>query len=297
MAVAAGGCAVLAAATAPAPSPRPAAAAAAEPQHRAALIVDTGREVRRICVRFAEDFISGAELLVRAKNVDPVFREYAGKGKAVCALCGVGCPADDSCLTCGGNDYWSYSRAPAGSSKFQLSGAGASSTRIRDGDVEGWRWSNGLVPAYASVDQVCGPAPGATSTTAAAAAPTSTTAAAAGSPTPTTAPGEAVRANRNTTSTSSAPTGGDTPTSLVAAAPPTSTTGAVESDDDSDDTAAPPTVPTGTTSGGGGAPLVTAGVLVAALLGWAAWLRRTRTARSEVAAITATSDRRTQEAP
>lgn len=153
---------VVALAASPAGPVAPVAAAAA-PQHRAAVVVDTGTEVRRVCVRFSEDFISGAELLIRA-STDPVFRDYSGKGKAVCSLCGVGCPPDESCLTCGGDTYWTYGRAPKGSNRFSLSGGGASSTRVRDGDVDGWRWSKGLVPAYASIEQICGPETSTTTT-------------------------------------------------------------------------------------------------------------------------------------
>ena len=155
--VAAACLAPLAAASSP-----PAAGAQAPAPHRAAVIVDTGDQLKRVCVRFPESSISGAEALRRA-NVQPVFRTFPGKGEAVCALCGTGCRADESCLTCDRSGrFWAYSRAPAGSSSFHLSGSGASNTRVRDGDVEGWRWSKGQAPAYASVEQVCGGPPAAT---------------------------------------------------------------------------------------------------------------------------------------
>ena len=156
-----------------APRPPDAAAAGGAAEHRVAVIVDTGTLVKSVCVRFAEESITGIEALQRA-SVDPVTRAFAGKGAAVCSLCGTGCPADESCLTCdAGGRFWSYSRATAGTSSLRASGVGASSTAVRDGDVEGWRWGVGGTPAFASVEQVCGQVvPAATSTTAAAAAVT-----------------------------------------------------------------------------------------------------------------------------
>jgi hypothetical protein len=115
-----------------APEPRPNAV-----EHRAAVVVHTGSQVFTGCVRFSEDSISGKEALERA-DMRPVFRMYSGQGTAVCALCGKGCPADDSCLTCGGDNYWAYHRARAASAAYTPSQAGVSSTRVRDGDVEGW---------------------------------------------------------------------------------------------------------------------------------------------------------------
>lgn len=173
-----------------------AAVAQPPPEHRAAVIVDTGTEVRRVCVRFTEESLTGIEALVRA-GTDPVLRAFAGKGAAVCALCGTGCPGDESCLTCDpAGRFWSYSRAPSGTGALRTSGVGASSTTVRDGDVEGWRWGTGGTPPFATVAEVCGEvaATTTTSTTAAAttvastATTTASTATTAASPV-TTAPG------------------------------------------------------------------------------------------------------------
>lgn len=147
--------AVLAVAFPPEAAPRPLPAAAVE--RRAAVVVHTGDVVKTACVRFTEESISGKEALERAQ-MDPVFRAYSGQGTAVCALCGKGCPADESCLTCGGNNYWSYHRARAGSGAYSPSAAGVSSTRVRDGDVEGWQWGPGTPPPYYTVEQLCPPA-------------------------------------------------------------------------------------------------------------------------------------------
>jgi hypothetical protein len=267
---AAAACAVVAGTTIPSPPAQPAAAAE---EHRAVVIVDTGQEVRRICVRFAEDFLTGQELLIRART-DPVFRQYSGLGAAVCALCGVGCPADESCLTCGGDDHWAYSRAPKGTTTFRLSGGGASSTKVYDGDVEGWRWSNGLLPAYSSVDQVCGPAPDSTTTTASSGGVTAT------SPTP--APTTTTTATRRTTTTrEAARVAGsivETTTTTPPAGEPSTTTTSTEPTDE----AAPPTVPRHDDHGSGSlASMLGFATALAALLRWGVRLRRRRSIPQE----------------
>lgn len=124
------------------------------PLNRVLLIIQTGgasAPVRRVCVRFAEDEISGTEALTRA-DVDVVFKSYGAMGKFVCSILGVG-PTGDDCPTSGQN--WTYSRAPYPAESFSLSSSGASSVRLRDGDVEGWRFAN-APPPYSSVSSVCG---------------------------------------------------------------------------------------------------------------------------------------------
>lgn len=123
--------------------------------HRAAVIIDTGAGVKKICIHFAEASISGLEALQRA-NATPVVQTFGGIGGAVCALCGRGCPAGNTCLTCGAPNFWAYFRAPAGASGFVYSRVGANSTTVHDGDVEGWRWGTGAPPGYIAVAQVCG---------------------------------------------------------------------------------------------------------------------------------------------
>lgn len=266
---------IVAALTGPShPGTRRAVAAAAE--HRAVVVVDTGQEVKRICVRFAEDFLTGQELLIRART-DPVFRQFSGLGAAVCALCGVGCPADESCLTCGGDNYWTYSRAPKGTTTFTLSGGGASSTKVYDGDVEGWSWSNGLLPAYSSVEQVCGPAPAAAAgTTGTSAAVGGTTSTSATARTTTTA---STRRATTTTREASRVAGAvvDTTTTTQGAADASITTSSTAPIADDEDHAAPPTVPSNHDRGGGSpASMLAFAAVLAGLLGWAVRLRRAR---------------------
>jgi hypothetical protein len=148
---------------APAAPTVPARAAAAA-DHRAAVVVDTGAQVKTSCVHFTADSITGKQALEQA-GVSPVFAAYGGQGTAVCALCGTGCTSAN-CLTCDAQNYWAYWRAAAGTSSYKYSSAGVGVTVVHDGDVEGWRWGSGGAPPFFSVEHVCGPPPTTTSTAA-----------------------------------------------------------------------------------------------------------------------------------
>jgi hypothetical protein len=133
------------------------------------VVVDTGSGSRAACVLFDEESISGVEALQRA-GMAPVLQGFGGQGAAVCSLNGVGCPSDGSCLTCQAPNYWAYFRSSGGG--YSYSSAGAGSTQVTDGDIEGWRWGTGAAPSRPSVDSVCGPvAPPPTTATTVAAAP------------------------------------------------------------------------------------------------------------------------------
>ena len=277
-----------------APATLPVAAAQPAPGHRAAVIVDTGTEVRRVCVRFAEESLTGIEALVRA-GTDPVLRAFAGKGAAVCSLCGTGCPGDGSCLTCDpGGRFWSYSRAPSGTGALRTSGVGASSTTVRDGDVEGWRWGTGGTPPFATVGEVCGEVAPATTTSAAATVTTAaspvTTAPVAGAPaaTATTAPtaGTALRPRpagspAPASATTGPPAPGTTTPSTADGAPPPSnppgtTASATTTAPPGGDLAASRRRDTDADDGGSAWGLVAFGAVLAGLAGWSAAARRRR---------------------
>jgi hypothetical protein len=132
-------------------------ATSASTTHRAAVIVDTGTTVKRVCVRFTAPSISGKDALDRA-GVDATYRSYGGTlGSAVCSLCGVGRSFAD-CLGGGSSpDYWVYWRAAAGTTAYTRSSFGVSNTQVHDGDVEGWRWGSGAPPPLSLIDEVCGP--------------------------------------------------------------------------------------------------------------------------------------------
>ena len=128
--------------------------AGASGAHRALVIVDTGVTTYQRVITF-DGSVTGIQALQLA-GADPVVYSYAGQGGAVCRLYGVGRDASPSCL--GGADgspaYWAYFRASAGTSSFTYSRAGAGSTQVSDGDVEGWRFGTGQAPAWAPVPPV-----------------------------------------------------------------------------------------------------------------------------------------------
>ena len=123
--------------------------------HRVAVVVDLGDEVRTARVTFEGETITGLEAL-RLAGFDPVARAYGGQGGAVCSVCGRGCSADSTCLTCGGANYWAYFRAVAGASSYTYSSVGAGSTQVHDGDVEAWKWGPGVAPEFISFAEVWG---------------------------------------------------------------------------------------------------------------------------------------------
>jgi hypothetical protein len=138
-------------------------ARAAGTNHALVVVEANGSVVQRV-VTFGSDSISGLTALQQA-GFAPVVRGFGGMGGAVCAIDmpttgqTVGCPADNTCLTCAGSSFWAYFEAPSGTSSFRQSRAGASTTRVHDGDVEGWRWGTGDAPPYTSVASVIGPPP------------------------------------------------------------------------------------------------------------------------------------------
>ncbi len=166
--------------------------AASAEMHHAAVVIDTGDgKVRKFCLAFPEESVTGAEALRRI-DAAAVFATYGGKGEAVCSLCGVGCPSGE-CF-CDRSKYWAYHRAGPGGGAYQASRAGVSATTVRDGDVEGWRWGGGDAPPPATVGEVCDVAEppsrtaAATTTSTTPASSTSTSAPPAGAAPPPTSP-------------------------------------------------------------------------------------------------------------
>lgn len=174
--------------------------AVASGPNRAVVVADSGTGVIVRGIEFSGDSISGLEALQLA-GLSPVLQSFNGEGGAVCALQGVGCPSDDSCLTCDPRGYyWAYWQGPAGSTGYAYSRVGAGSTRVHDGDVEAWRWGTGSAPAYHSFASVYPPTPtpppatvaptpgGGSTGTGTGSSPSGGTDPAAGGPTVTTAP-------------------------------------------------------------------------------------------------------------
>ncbi len=131
-----GAAALLAAALAPVLGPR----AACADQASAALVVDTGERVLRLCVTLPDEPVSGIELIELAAEQHGLAYSLGFGGKAVCSLAGVG-PEGSDCFA----DYprfWGYWRGD-GQGGWTWSSVGAGSTEVEAGDVEGWSWGEG----------------------------------------------------------------------------------------------------------------------------------------------------------
>ncbi|MEP6622850.1 MAG: hypothetical protein ABJC79_00255, partial [Acidimicrobiia bacterium] len=230
-------------------------------------------------VTFDADSITGMQALALA-GADPVVYSYAGQGGAVCRLFGAGRDAGPNCLGGGDGDnrYWAYFRAAGGTSTFTYSRTGAGSTAVLDGDVEGWKFGTGAMPAWSAVP------PAATTTTGPAVANPGV--------------GSGPAANPSASAGSGGPPVGATPEQIAAfwaaaraaASTTTSTTSppavTAAANDEVRGRNAPRASgrvsaigPTGGSSGadhgGGGSPVAFA-IVAAALVSGALWLRRSR---------------------
>jgi hypothetical protein len=162
------------------------AAAWADGPNQVALIVVHGDgSVITRCVEFAEDEISGYDVLDRS-GLDLNIEPSGGVGAAVCRLDNEGCtfPAEPCFCQCAGGGaaciYWSYWHFIEGS--WQYSGLGTTNYTVGHGDVEGWVWGIGTIggaapPPAIPFEAICTPStptstPTATATPAP--APTST---------------------------------------------------------------------------------------------------------------------------
>ncbi|MDE3096194.1 MAG: LPXTG cell wall anchor domain-containing protein [Chloroflexota bacterium] len=120
-------------------------AAQAAVVHRASLVVTFGNATptMRFCIEFTEASISGLDLLQRSGL--PVVTSGGGLGAAVCAIDGVGSTDASSYSTClGHGSFWAYYQYAGGA--WSLSPAGASTTVVSDGAVEGWAYGNNAKP-------------------------------------------------------------------------------------------------------------------------------------------------------
>ena len=97
-------------------------------------------------VAFAEEEISGIELLERS-GVERLTIPFGGLGQGVCQLEGEGCAVEECrrrvCQGARDDDpYWRYFRQEA-PGQWRALTLGASATKVRDGDVDGWSWTGG----------------------------------------------------------------------------------------------------------------------------------------------------------
>lgn len=137
--------------------------ARAQTPNRAGLIVQMadGSVVTR-CVSFTEESLTGYELLRRAKL--PLVVEVSGMGPAVCKISDTGCnyPQQGCFCQCNTLDatctYWAYAQFKDGT--WRPSPLGAAGSKVRNGDVDGWKWgkgdgNTGEYPPAITFDQIC----------------------------------------------------------------------------------------------------------------------------------------------
>ncbi len=132
-----GAAAVLAAALLPIGGAPP---ACAEGSASAALVVDTGERVLRLCVALPRASVTGIDLIELAAEQHGLAYSLGYGGQAVCSLAGVG-PEGADCFA----EYprfWGYWRGD-GEGGWTWSSVGAASTTVEAGDVEGWSWGEG----------------------------------------------------------------------------------------------------------------------------------------------------------
>jgi len=121
--------------------------------HRAGLVVTfADGDSRSFCIEFTEESISGIELL-RRSGLELVTSTSGALGEGVCRIDDVGCadPGDCFCRCRGGRcEYWAYYQYAGGA--WRVSGVGASTRQVRDGDIDGWSWGSGGAGAAGQPD-------------------------------------------------------------------------------------------------------------------------------------------------
>jgi hypothetical protein len=137
--------------------------AVAQEENRAGLVIVYGDgHVEQQCVAFAEESITGYDLLQRSDL--PLSIEAGAIGPTVCRIGNEGCsyPQESCFCRCQGNPcvYWSYWRLQ-GNGAWRYQSLGAGNTEVRAGDVEGWRWAEGTTndaeePPVVTFAGVCG---------------------------------------------------------------------------------------------------------------------------------------------
>lgn len=111
------------------------------------------------CVEFTGATITGYELL-QFSSLAFTADDSSHFGAAICSIEGVGCdyPAESCFCQCAGGatcNYWSYWLQSRDGS-WTSSHVGASTSRVRDGSVNGWAFGDGSAPPLSiSFDEIC----------------------------------------------------------------------------------------------------------------------------------------------
>jgi len=153
--------------------------------HHAALVIQhaSGSVITR-CVAFAEDQITGLQLVERS-GVQYDAQNFGSIGSAMCQLDREPSSVPSGCF--GSGPYWQYFHRRGAA--WQASAFGASSSILHDGDMDGWHYAAGAgqVPGNAAFVSVCtAPPPPAASATQVAHAPNHATPVPTATPAPST---------------------------------------------------------------------------------------------------------------
>lgn len=132
---------------------------------RAGLVVEFGDgTAREYCVSLPGSEISGLELL-RASGLDLAYQDFGGGQVTVCRIaadgpdfpskpCFSGCPDPERDCR-----FWGYYAIDRPTGAWRFSEEGAAARRLRDGDVDGWRWGThsggGGPPRATSLAEIC----------------------------------------------------------------------------------------------------------------------------------------------
>jgi hypothetical protein len=124
--------------------------------HHAALVIQhsSGRVLSR-CVAFAEDQITGLQLIQRS-GVQYQTQSFGSLGSAVCQLDAEPSAVPPNCF--GAGDYWQYFHRRG--SAWQPSAMAATASTLHDGDMDAWHYAAGAAqpPIAAAFGAVCAPA-------------------------------------------------------------------------------------------------------------------------------------------
>jgi hypothetical protein len=125
--------------------------------HHAALVIQhSGGNVLTKCVAFAEEQITGLQLIQRS-DVQYQAQSFGSIGSAMCQIDREPSTVPPGCF--GSGAYWQYFHRLGDG--WQASAAGASSSLLHDGDMDGWRFAVGAnqAPGNVAFAAVCGVPP------------------------------------------------------------------------------------------------------------------------------------------
>lgn len=115
-------------------------------EHRAGLVVrGEDDELRRMCVFFDADELTGLELL-RRTDLDLDVGAFEGQGKAICRIGPDGCGDGEDCF-CRYPTFWGYWVRDPSDDAWRFSELGASNRMVRDEAADAWIWGEDGEPA------------------------------------------------------------------------------------------------------------------------------------------------------